>query len=114
MSTNPEVDRDAVAQKVIETIAEQKGLPESAITLKSNFEELGVDSLDAAEILFEMEDHFDTDIPDGPARAMRTVRQVVDGLVTLLSGEEIEVPEPPASEQTPSTEEPRPSALGEA
>jgi acyl carrier protein len=99
MST-PELSRDQILEKVAQAIATQKQCPVESITLESKFEDLGVDSLDAAEILFELEDSLDVDIPDGPARSMRAVHQVVDGLEKLVAGEEIPYEEPPAP--TPS------------
>ena len=77
MSQPEQMDRDALFALVRSAIAEQKQMAEDRITMESRFEELGVDSLDAAEILFELEDGLDVDIPDGPARSMRSVDQVV-------------------------------------
>ena len=77
---------------------EQKGIEASEISLDSKFEDLGVDSLDAMEILFELEEELDLDIPDQAARAMRTVSDVVEGLGKMVRGEEIVLPEPPAAE----------------
>ena len=82
--------------KVAEKVAEQKGIEAAEISMDSRFEDLEVDSLDAMEILFELEDDLDLDIPDTAARAMRTVSDVVDGLGKLARGEEIVLPDPPA------------------
>jgi acyl carrier protein len=81
---------------VAEKVAAQKEIEVEDIALDSKFEDLGVDSLDAMEILFELEEALDLDIPDHAARAMRAVSDVVDGLGKLARGEEIELPEPPA------------------
>jgi len=84
---------EAVLDKVIEAIAEQKEHPREMITAESKFEDLGVDSLDAMEILFKLEEELDVDIPNDAARAMRDVGQVVEGLQKLLAGEELVVPD---------------------
>ncbi len=85
---------------VAKKVAEQKEIEVSEIALDSKFEDLEVDSLDAMEILFELEDALDLDSPDQAARAMRTVADVVDGLGKLARGEEIELPDPPVAETT--------------
>ena len=89
--------QDEIFAIVAKKVAEQKEIEVSEIALDSKFEDLGVDSLDAMEILFELEDELDLDIPDQAARAMRTVADVVDGLGKLARGEEIEVPDTPVA-----------------
>ncbi len=107
MAESSEHTFEELAQHVIKAIAEVKEIPEDTIKLDSTFEELGVDSLDAMEMLFLMEEQFDVNMPDTVVRAMRNVRQVVEVLDKLLKGEEIEVPEPPAP---PEEEEPQAEA----
>ena len=85
----PEVDRPMLEKTVIDMIAKQKQIPSDGIMLDSTFEELGVDSLDAMEVLFEVEEQMDVDIPDTAVRSMNDVRDVVDGLEKLMRGEEI-------------------------
>ena len=92
---------------VAEKIAAQKEIEADTISLDSKFEDLEVDSLDAMEILFELEEELDLDIPDMAARAMRTVDDVVDGLGKLIRGEEIELPELPEM-STEAADEGRP------
>ena len=88
-----------------------KEIPADTITLDKTFEELGVDSLDAMEMLFLMEEELDISMPDAAARAMRNVRQVVEAVDKLLKGEELEVPElPGASDATTPEEEPQAEA----
>ena len=86
---------EELSQQVIKAIAEVKEVSEDTIKLDSTFEELEVDSLDAMEMLFVMEENLDVSMPDAAVRAMRNVRQVVEALDKLLKGEEIEVPELP-------------------
>ena len=61
-------------------IAGVKRIPREQVSLDSSFEELGMDSLDNMNLLFEVESAFNIDIPDEEARAIRSVRQVVDGV----------------------------------
>lgn len=94
--TDP-LTQDELFAKVAAHVASQKSVEVEEIALDSKFEDLGVDSLDAMEILFELEEELDLDIPDTAARSMRTVRDVVDGLGKLSRGEAIELPEDPPS-----------------
>jgi acyl carrier protein len=91
---------ETVAQKVIATIAKSKRIPVETITLDSKFEELKIDSLDGLNLFFDLEEAFDITIPDDRARHMRTVREVVEALELLLSGES----EPPASPSAAQSE----------
>ena len=107
MTETSEHTFEELAQHVIKAIAEVKEIPEDTIKLDSTFDDLGVDSLDAMEMLFLMEEQFDVNMPDTVVRAMRNVRQVVEVLDKLLKGEELEIPEPSA---TPEEEEPQAEA----
>jgi len=60
-------------------------LPEGHVTLDSTFAELGMDSLDAMNLLFALEEEFGISIPDEEARALRTVRGAIDGVEKLLA-----------------------------
>lgn len=102
MSPDNPPTRDELFAKVAAAVAEQKNLEVSEIQLDSKFDDLGVDSLDAMEILFELEEQLDLDVPDRAAHAMRTVEDVVDGLDKLARGEEIVLPDPPAAESEDS------------
>jgi acyl carrier protein len=75
--------QDAV-QRVIEVIARTGKLPVESVTLDKTFEELQIDSLDGINILFALESEFKIDIPDDPARQMRSVRDAADGVLKLL------------------------------
>jgi acyl carrier protein len=55
------------------------------VTIESTFAELGLDSLDAVNILFELESAFDINISDDKARQIKSVREMVDGVRTLVA-----------------------------
>jgi acyl carrier protein len=76
---------DEVAEKVLAVIAQIKRLPAESVALDSSFEELGIDSLDGMNILFELENEFDINIPDEQARSIRSVREMVDGVKKLIA-----------------------------
>lgn len=77
-----------VAQRVISVIATTQRIPPEKLLPDSTFEELGLDSLDAVNILFALEEEFKIDIPDEQAREIRGVRGMIDGIEKLLAGGE--------------------------
>lgn len=74
-----------VAEKILSLIAAIKRIPREQVRLDSSFEELAIDSLDGMNLLFEVEGAFDISIPDEQARSIRSVRQMVEGVETLLA-----------------------------
>ncbi len=75
---------EEVVQKVIAVIARKKKLDPATITADSTFEQLGLDSLDAADLLFTFEDTFGIVVPDDVALSMKTVGQVATAVQKLL------------------------------
>ncbi len=71
--------------KVMEIITLQQKLDPGRVTLDSTFEELGIDSLDGISLLFAFEEEFHLSIPENIAQEMKSVRQVIEGLRTLLA-----------------------------
>jgi acyl carrier protein len=76
---------DELESKVLEIIAQQKRIPVEQVTIDSTFAELGLDSLDAVNILFELEGAFDINISDDKARQIKSVREMADGVRTLVA-----------------------------
>jgi acyl carrier protein len=77
---------EELTQKVIAVIASVKRVPAESVSLDSTFEELGIDSLDGMNILFELENEFDINIPDEQAHSIRSVREMVEGVEKLAAG----------------------------
>jgi acyl carrier protein len=73
-----------LAAKVIGIVAAVKQLSPEAIRPESTFEQLGIDSLDRINILFELENEFDLDVPDDEARAITSVQGIVERLSAYL------------------------------
>jgi acyl carrier protein len=71
--------------RVIAEIASVKRIPTEKITVDSTFEELAIDSLDATNLLFSLEEEFGVSIPDAEARQIRDVRGAVDQVERLLA-----------------------------
>ena len=67
-----------IPKKVTEILVEKLGIAESEITPDANFvKDLGIDSLDYAEIVMEFEQTFDIRIPDDAAEKLQTFGQAV-------------------------------------
>lgn len=77
---------DELTQRVINIIAATQHIELEKITPESTFQELGIDSLDGINILFALENEFSINIPDEAGQQIRTVREMVDGVRTLISG----------------------------
>ena len=76
---------DAVAEKVISTLASVKRIPADTIKLDTNLQDLGIDSLDVFTLLFELENAFKSSIPDDDVRSLRTVNDVVEGIKKIIA-----------------------------
>jgi acyl carrier protein len=70
---------------VVASIAKVKEIAPESISMDSTFESLKMDSLDGLDLFFELEEAFDLTIPDERARSLRTVREVVIEIETLIS-----------------------------
>ena len=73
-----------VEERVIRVFADFKKVPPAEITMDTTFEELGFDSLDGLNLVFELEEEFDMTIPDDRVQDMKGVRQAVEGIEALL------------------------------
>lgn len=75
----------ALTERVLKVIATSKRIPIETVTVDSEFEQLGIDSMDAVEILFALENEFDINIPDDEVRHVRNVRQMCEGVSRLVA-----------------------------
>lgn len=67
-----------IPKKVTEILVEKLGIAQSEITPDANFvKDLGIDSLDYAEIVMEFEQSFDIRIPDDDAEKLQTFGEAV-------------------------------------
>ena len=70
---------EEVFEKVKETIIEQIGVTDTAVTMEESFiDDLGADSLDIVELIMALEEEFDMEIPDADAEKIVTVGDVVE------------------------------------
>lgn len=76
---------EALAAKVITEIAAVKRIPVESITINSTFEELAMDSLDAMNLLFALEEQLGVSIPDEAANSIKDVRTAVEEVQRILA-----------------------------
>ena len=76
---------DELIQRVLKVIAASKRIPLETVTIDSEFLQLAIDSMDAVEILFALENEFDISIPDDDVRSVRNVRQMCEGVDRLVA-----------------------------
>lgn len=55
---------ESIQQQVFDLIAKHDGIDAAALKPEATLKDLGVDSLDAIEIIFDIEEHFDIALPD--------------------------------------------------
>ena len=78
---------NAITQTVLSTIASCKDISPERFTLETEFQEIGVASPDAIEILFTLEQRLEITIPDGQILTIRNVSQMVDGIEKLAASQ---------------------------
>ena len=74
-----------ITDKVISVLASVKRIQPEKITPESSLPDLGFDSLDTITLLFELESLFQVSISDDEARAIRHVRDIVEGIQKKLA-----------------------------
>jgi acyl carrier protein len=69
----------SVQERVIDIVASQLGVSKDQITAETSFiNDLGADSLDTVELVMELEEEFEINIPDDAAEKIQTVGQAVE------------------------------------
>jgi acyl carrier protein len=76
---------EEVFEKIKDLIVTKKGVEAEKVNIDSSFEELGMDSLDAVELVADMEEIFDVNIPNTELQNFKTIRQAVEGLQRAIS-----------------------------
>ncbi|MFH5836619.1 acyl carrier protein [Proteiniclasticum sp. C24MP] len=69
-----------IFEKVKAVLVEELTLGEEEITMESNFEELGIDSLDLVELVMKLEEEFDITIEE--SEELKTIKDVVEYIST--------------------------------
>ena len=73
------MSEEEIFEKLKEIIVEQLGVDDNLVTMDATFvEDLSADSLDIVELVMDIEDKFEIDIPDSDAEKIVTVSDVVE------------------------------------
>jgi acyl carrier protein len=75
---------DSVQDRVLKIIANTRRIPLESVRPDSSFEELGIDSLDRLNILFDLESEFDIEIDDEEAKKVQNIPQMIAGIEHLV------------------------------
>lgn len=69
----------SVEQRVIDIVCEHLAVNKEKVNRGTSFiEDIGADSLDIVELVMELEEEFDTQIPDDQAEKIKTVGQAIE------------------------------------
>lgn len=79
---------ESVQDRVLRVIAIKQRLPPESVTLESTFQELGIDSLDRLNLLFDLEGEFDVQIDDEEAKKVTNMREMIAGIQHLLDAKQ--------------------------
>lgn len=83
------VDSEQVQEKILDIVSEKLDRPRDGITTQMSFvNDLGADSLDTVELMMEIEDAFDLDIPDEDAQKIDKIQDAIDYVVNAVSNKE--------------------------
>ena len=71
-------DKNEIADRIIEIVAEKMDKPKEEITPEKSFiNDLGADSLDTVELMMDIEDEFDLSIPEEEAQKLSTIGDAI-------------------------------------
>ena len=69
---------NSVPETITQILVDKLGIAETEVTEDANFiKDLGIDSLDYAELVLEFEQAFDIQIPDSDAEKLQTINQAI-------------------------------------
>jgi len=80
--------RQNIENAVINIIAKHKKLDPSVITNDALLVDLGLTSLDAITIMYDLEEKFDVEVTDETLLELRSVHDIIEGVAGLTSGKE--------------------------
>ena len=85
---------EELTQRILRIIAETQRKDPAQVTIDSSFEELGIDSMDGVNIVFALENEFDINVPDDEVKSIRSVRDMVEGVRTLVEQKSLQADTP--------------------
>jgi acyl carrier protein len=77
-----------VEQALVEIITRERKCAPEDITVESNLSALGIDSLQAITILYELEERFEIEIPNELMENLETVGDIISAINNILQEQE--------------------------
>lgn len=74
----------SLQNRVVALIARQKRLDPSSVTPDAELSALGISSLDAITIVYELEEDLGIEVPNEDLESLTTVRDMIQGLQRLV------------------------------
>jgi acyl carrier protein len=79
---------ETIQDRVLRLVAGVRRIPVENVSPESTFEDLGMDSLDKLNLLFEVENEFDVEIDDQEAKQICRVSEMITGVTQLVEAKE--------------------------
>lgn len=76
---------DELTSRILRIVADTQRRDIATISIDSTFEELAIDSMDAVNIVFAVENEFNINVPDDDMRSLKNIRDIVTGVERLLA-----------------------------
>ncbi len=76
-----------IINELVVFIAEKCQMEPERITIDTRLDELGIDSMQAIVLFYDLEEHFDIDIPNEMFESAKTVGDVVEQIQQLKNPE---------------------------
>jgi acyl carrier protein len=83
------MSEEAIAQRVICVIAKNKKMAPEELSPATRFDNLKMDSLDALNMIFALEEEFDINIPNEEAAKMKSVGEAIRGVGESLKAKSL-------------------------
>jgi acyl carrier protein len=78
----------SVQDRVVRVVATARQISPDTLHADTTFEQLGIDSLDRLNLLFDLEGEFDIHIDDEQAKSVGNIGQMVEGITALIAEKE--------------------------
>jgi len=75
---------EKILEAVVAAIAKQKRIDQAVVHSDSTLEELGISSLDAITIVYDIEERFDVEVPNEQLENLKSVDDIVFGISSLI------------------------------
>ncbi|KAF8912744.1 acyl carrier protein-like protein [Gymnopilus junonius] len=81
------LSKDVITSRILETLKGYEKVDPAKLSLNASFsKDLGLDSLDAVEVMMAVEEEFSIEIPDAEADEIQTVQQAIDYIAKTPEG----------------------------